>query len=293
MSRRRGAQRRPDKRALPGGQEGDSAPAERSGSLWKSPALLIPLATSIAIIFVAIVLAFSPLAQQSGEQTPASSADVTPADSASALKAAIVDQLSLTQPSPDFAERATNILEQAGYAVDYYPGEEVTVEFYRNLATHDYDLILLRVHSGLGRESGYVNLFTSEPYSETKYVDEQIAMRFGRARYYEGGPVYFGIMPQFIYSSMKGRFDGTTIIMMGCWGLSWTDMAEAFVQKGAKAVVSWDGLVSADHTDEATERLLEHLVTNGHTVREAVDQTMAEVGPDPAYGSKLLFYPSE
>jgi hypothetical protein len=64
-------------------------------------------------------------------------------------RAAIIDQLSLTQPNPDFAASATSILEQAGYAVDYFPGEQVTVDLYRNLPTHDYDLIILRVHSGI------------------------------------------------------------------------------------------------------------------------------------------------
>lgn len=63
-------------------------------------------------------------------------------ESSGPKKAAIVDQLSLTQPNPAFAETATGILEDAGYLVDYYPGEAVTVEFYRDLPTHGYDLIL-------------------------------------------------------------------------------------------------------------------------------------------------------
>ena len=56
----------------------------------------------------------------------------------SELKAAIVDHLSLTAPNQTFIQTATNILKQAGYTVDYYLGEEVTVEFYRNLLTCDH-----------------------------------------------------------------------------------------------------------------------------------------------------------
>jgi hypothetical protein len=70
-------------------------------------------------------------------------------------------------------------------------------------------------------------------------------------------------------------------------------MAEAFVRKGAGAFVSWDDLVSTDHTDAATERLLHYLVVEKRTLSEAIAQTMAEIGPDPSYGSKLLVYPPE
>jgi hypothetical protein len=209
--------------------------------------------------------------------------------------AAIVDQLSLTRPNPSFAEAATETLEQAGYTVDYYPGEEVTVDFYRDLPTHGYDLLILRVHSGMAREdgepTGYVSLFTAEPYSSTEHYEEREARRLGRAKYYDGSPEYFSIVPDFIEFSMTDKFDETTIILMGCNGLTTSVTAEAFVQKGAEAVIGWSGRVSAPHTDAATERLLRHLLIERLTTRDAVAQTIAEVGPDPEYDSSLLVYP--
>jgi hypothetical protein len=81
--------------------------------------------------------------------------------------------------------------------------------------------------------------------------------------------------------------------MMGCDGLRTDATAEALVRKGAKAVVGWSGPVSPSHTDEATQRLLQHLLIDGLTVEEATAQTMAEVGPDPEYESRLLVYPSK
>jgi hypothetical protein len=209
--------------------------------------------------------------------------------------AAIVDQLSLSFPNQSFVDTATSLLEQTDYEVDYYPGEEVTVEFYRDLPTHGYDLVLLRTHSGLARDrgepTGYVSLFSGEPYSETKYAKEEADGLLGRARQFEGGPEYFGIVPDFIESSMNGRFDGATIVMMGCDGLVTDTTAQAFIRKGAKDVVGWTDVVSASHTDAATERLLEHLLIDEHPTSEAVAYTMAEVGPDPAYDSTLVYYP--
>ena len=218
--------------------------------------------------------------------------------------AAIVDQLGLTQPNPSFVEEATATLERVGYAVDYYPGEEVTVDFYRDLPRRGYDVIILRVHSGVvslldsatGRRihTEYVSLFTAEPYSSIKYPDEirprppeEPAARLGPAFYYEGSPRYFAIMPGFVEHSMKGDFGGATVVMMGCDGLQSQETAEAFLERGASAFVSWNDQVSADHTDAATERLLEKLLVDGLPVKEAVAGTAVEVGADPFYGSEL------
>ncbi len=214
-----------------------------------------------------------------------------------------MDQLSLTFPNPNFVDAATNTLQRAGYSVDYYPGEQVTVELYRNLPRRDYDLVVLRVHAGLveevDRSSGtdvltdYVSLFTGEPYSKTKYVEEVQTGPLGIATYVDGGPEYFGVGPKFIESRMNGRFGDTTVILMGCDGLRSDRTAKAFLQRGADSFISWDRPVSADHTDEATERLLRHLLVERHPTSKAVEQTMAEIGPDPTYESELRFYPPE
>jgi len=215
-------------------------------------------------------------------------------------RAAIVDQLSLSQPNPDFAGSATDILEQAGYAVDYFPGEEVTVDFYRNLPAHDYDLLILRVHSGLvtqvdvttgeKTETEYVSLFTGEPYIEGKYAEEQQG-RVGKSLYYEGASPLFGILPKFIEESMRGSFDKTLIVLMGCDGLRSERTAQAFLDKGARAFVSWSRSVSASHSDAATLRLLEKLLIEGLPVGDAVAQTAAELGRGPSFGAELRVLP--
>jgi hypothetical protein len=215
-------------------------------------------------------------------------------------RAAIVDQLSLTFPNPAFVQEARSVLEGAGYAVDYYPGEQVTIEFYQDLPSHQYEVLVLRVHSGRfrtrdGTLTDDVVLFTGEPYSRQRYVEERQAGILTRARYFETNPptYLFGIPAKFVESRMKGGFEGATVILMGCDGLRSNKMAEAFVRKGAGAFISWDDLVSTDHTDAATERLLQHLVIDNLGVQEAVARTMSEVGPDPSFGSQLLVYPPE
>jgi len=272
-----------------GAQEGAAAGATGRWAPKKWLTLLIGAAVAVPIVFVLVLAVLS----QSGGRSEEPPAVVT----RTGPRAAIVDQLGLTQPNPTFVDTVTGMLEQAGYAVDYYPGEEVTVEFYRSFPAEPYDLLIYRVHSALGREDGrpadWVTLFTADPYRESWYVDEQEERRLSKVSYYEDGPPYFGIMPEFVRSSMNGNLQDSTVLLMGCDGLATESIAAALVEKGAKAVVSWNGLVSGAHTDAATEQLLRHLVTEKLPLSEAVDKTAAEVGPDPAYGSVLRLYPPE
>jgi len=211
------------------------------------------------------------------------------------FRAAIVDQVSLTYPNQAFVETAANTLKQAGYTVDYYAGENVTVEFYRNLPAYGYRLIILRVHAAgtpvIG--SAELVLFTSEPYSETKYALEQLKQQVGGVADSAGSPIYFGISPNFVRECMKNRFINATIIMMGCDGLKGTEMAKAFIEKGADVYIGWNDSVSTGQTDQATTVLLQRLILGKHTIGLAVKDVMKEVGPDLAYNSQLTYYPAE
>ena len=201
---------------------------------------------------------------------------------------------------PGVRPGVTGTLQAAGYTVDYFSGEYATVDLFRILPERGYDLLILRVHSARVKESREgalteeVALFTGEAYDESKYQQEQWSYRLDVARYHNAQgeeTLVFGIGPDFIRDSMKGRFQGTTVIMMGCDGLSSNTAAAAFVDKGASAVVSWSGLVSAAHTDAATEALVRRLVVDGLDAQQAVARTASELGPDPSYGSTLLVYP--
>jgi len=258
----------------------------------------ITVAILITVIVISSFLIYSRL-NSSPNQT--SNKDQTVTSISMPPQAAIVDHLSLTYPNQTFIQTATNTLKQAGYTVDYYPGEKVTVEFYRNLPTHGYRLIILRVHSsatwGADLKEAPVILFTSERISRTRYIHEQLNDQLFWVSYTdeeaEKGILYFGISPLFVTQSMNGRFQNTTVIMMGCEGLDNPLMAKAFAEKGSKAYISWNEPVLASHTDQATSHLLQHLLIEKRTLEESVQETFKEVGSDPAYKSLLVYYPPE
>jgi len=207
-------------------------------------------------------------------------------------QAAIIDQVGLTHPNPEFVNLASAMLETAGYRVDVYGGEEVTVEFYKNLATHGYRLIVLRTHSSDVNPTGEIGLFTSELYREDQWVVEQLRGRlaYGHTIPQADGPDYFAIVPAFVREEMRGRFDDTVLIIGGCETLGSPELAEAFLERGASAVIGWDDTVDLAHNDQAILRLLLAIVGEKMTPEEAVRRTMIDVGPDPVYRSWLHAY---
>ena len=92
---------------------------------------------------------------------------------------------------------------------------------------------------------------------------------------------------------MEGDFGGATVVLMGCDILRAEEMAEAFVEKGAGAVVGWDEAVTAAHTDAATLNLLRRILDGETSVQAATAATMEELGPDPYYDAKMVAYPPE
>ncbi len=90
-----------------------------------------------------VLLLFLFLALQARASKPA----VEPVLVSAGRTAAIVDQVALTAPDPAFTEQALAYLTAAGFDVDVYEGEDITVEFFRTLPTRGYRLILFRTHS--------------------------------------------------------------------------------------------------------------------------------------------------
>jgi hypothetical protein len=242
----------------------------------------IGLAIAAAIVFVRL----GPPAQ------PASPA------ASQGLKAAIVDQLYSLQPNEDFITEVTGDLKDYGFEeVDVYQGDDITVDFYRNLPGYGYKLIVFRAHSGLMEVAEGVipvtYLFTNEPYSSLKHVPEQLDEQLTMVQVADDYPVLFGIAPKFITQSMKGNFHNTLIIMMGCSCLYFDDLAQAFMEKGSSTYLAWDASVDLDYVDRATISLVKNLCSESLSVRKSVELTMDTEGPDPEYNAWLHYYPAQ
>ena len=212
------------------------------------------------------------------------------------LKAAIIDQLGELYPDPQFIREITAELEKLGFAITVIPADRITVDLYRTLPSYEFKLIIFRVHSTvvLGSEpySGKTYLFTSEPYSQSKYFSQQLADQVLPAKVDDNSPNYFAVWADFIASYTTGRFNKSVIIVMGCNSLYSTDVADAFVTRGALIYTGWTASVKLDFVDDFTIALV-HNLCNSNTIKDALFQTANEKGTDPAFGAVFSYYPAE
>ncbi len=195
--------------------------------------------------------------------------------------AALVDELSATVPDLRFLENVNDTLARTGYHLHYYGPSAVTVGFFRILPSIGYDLVIIRAHSGDG------TIYTSEPYSKSSYVYEQLTDQIVPAQLDRA--VYFAITEKFVESSMHGKFNNALIVTMGCSGLASTGMAQAFLERGAKSYVGWDRAVSPRQTDTEIDLLVRSLA-QGVTVKEAVGLAQARFAGDSSFQSRLAYY---
>ena len=191
------------------------------------------------------------------------------------------------------------MLTDAGYQVTYYKGSDVNVNFFQALPTYGYKILIFRVHSALRLENSTtgaltkpLDFFTSELYSNVSYASWQIRKMLDIVMYSEFDTTkYFGITPSFVTGAMEGDFQNATIILEGCNGLDGQNrsdtMLQALVTKGARIVIGWNASVGVGRTDIATLDLLNHLLAENETMKEALNATNSEIGP---YDDQLLCY---
>jgi hypothetical protein len=210
----------------------------------------------------------------------------------SGLRAAIIDQLNPSNPDPDFINRISAVLQKNGFTADYFSAEQITVDLYRRLPAQGYSLIIFRAHAGLlgnGQKADQKTcIFTNQPYSQKSEVAEQLFDRVVKAGVDEEPPL-FGIGADFVNRSMHGRFEKTTVIMMGCSSFEKDDLARAFIKRGASAYVGWSTEVCLYFVEDVTAKLLEEIFES-ESLETAVRSAMQEKGTDPETGAELKLY---
>ena len=198
----------------------------------------------------------------------------------------IIDPLA-TDSEAEFTSDCTEMFLSAGYDVEVIGGSMASVDRLKSIPS-SCSVLVMRVHSGVFEDSVWI--FTGERYDSTRHVLEQLANEVHIARTTRGSDLLFAVGSSFVRRFMREELEGALVVLMGCDGLASTELAEAFLEAGAAAYVSWDGPVSLAHTDRATLALLEG-VSRGLTLEESMERATRLEGPDGRYGSSLRVYP--
>jgi len=223
-------------------------------------------------------------------------------------KAAIIDQLYDDIPNEDFQKKATNLLETAGFEVDIFTTNQVTVDFFKRLPEMNYQYVVVRTHGVIDQsEEDSVVLFTGEKYKDDSYISEQL---FGQVkkgapfleRDYQlsehdasdwvqvndtyrtittpvnlistSGDEYFLITPKFVDELMVGKFPETTFLLGGCNTMANPSFAESLVKRGASNVVGWNNIVGNIENDWILLEVIENTLINKLEIEVVVDSLM-------------------
>ena len=243
-------------------------------------------------------------------------------------RAAIIDQLHDDIPNKYFQEKASDYLQTAGYEVDLFTTEELTVDFFKKLPSKNYKLIVFRTHAIGNDGPDYfseepVSLFTGEKYRDDKYIHEQLSGQIGKGAPLMSSTIgvsadlseltenndgensvvasweivdttnaYFLMGSKYVDELMEDRFPGSILVLGGCSTLSNPTLAKAFVNRGASSVIGWDSLVGSYANDIVILSFLENYLINELDIKDAVNSAMekAPIGTD--FDSNLLYYDS-
>jgi len=243
-------------------------------------------------------------------------------------RAAIIDQLHDDIPSIYFQDRATELLETAGYEVELFTTKQLTVDFYKSLPSMNYEYIVFRTHA-IGNEgpdaSGKepVSLFTGEKYRDDKYITEQLSGQISKGAPYMSSVLdvsadlseltnsnntsieidvtasfqvvddsnpYFLIGSKYVDEIMEGRFHDSVLVLGGCSTLSSPTLAKSLINRGASSVIGWDNLVGSINNDNTILEFLENHLSNEMEIEDAVEAAMNKVPKVSQYNATFSYY---
>jgi len=208
-------------------------------------------------------------------------------------RAVILDGLSIDYPNESFISSAKKVLSQAGFAVEVYHGENVTLNLLRELPSRNYDLVIFRVHGGRIKQP--IGLFIGgglfiEKCSPSSHKEDVESGYLLLGRPYFSNDTYCVAPPHYITDKLKGSFKGTVIIAASCFTGDDEVLASAFFKRGARAYIGFKGKVSPPYIDAFTIKLLQELYVEKLPLEEAFAEVKAEFRSDPRYGGTPMLY---
>lgn len=177
------------------------------------------------------------------------------------------------------------LLSDAGYDVTCYVNSYASVNSFKSIPK-EASLIILRVHSSINQ--GNVGVFTGEHYSNEKHSLDQLVDNVLRAKTNQESDYYFALGSGFFYDYIT-ELDGAQVLVLGCDATASDELAGVFLEKGASIFISWNGLVSLEHTDEVFIEIIKQIIA-GVGAETAAKIALNQFGCDPYFKSSLICF---
>jgi len=276
----------------------------------------------ITILTIALVVIFSSLVtlslQENFIQNESYSYDGVP-------RAVIIDQLHNDIPGTSFQSKATELLTTAGYEVDVFTTDQLSVDFFKKLPLMNYEFMVFRSHA-IGSdgpdfdEDRPVAIFTGEKYRDDKYIQEQLYGQLLKGAPFQTSAVdlsvdlsqwnqsegafeistsldivdssdaYFLIGTKYVDELMEGRFPNSVVVLAGCSTLSNPSLAKSFIDRGASTVIGWDTAIDSFRNDSVTLSFLENLLIDNMEMEEATQTALQLASYSKTYPANLYYY---
>ncbi|MFQ6095377.1 MAG: hypothetical protein ACE5NN_04475 [Candidatus Bathyarchaeia archaeon] len=180
-------------------------------------------------------------------------------------------------------------LERAGFTVDYYKDNNVTIDLSKRLDNEEYEVIYINTHGFMDSE-GQVLIFTGEKHTSEKEKLYQEDIEEERIRCFESkGELtgYYYVTPGFFtwYGNDTG-YCNALIFIDACHSANNTSMAKAFLDLDAGCYVGWTAYIGIEYDVAMDGKFFRQMCRDGETV----EQSIRKIKPDPNSKSKMTYF---
>ena len=180
-------------------------------------------------------------------------------------------------------------LQRAGFIVDYYKDNNVTIDLLKRLDNEEYGVIYINTHGFVDSE-GTVLIFTGENHTLGKEELYWKDIEEDRIRWFESqGNVmgYYYVTPSFftLYGNDTG-YHNALVFVDACHSANNTSMAEAFLDLGAGCYAGWTALVGVEYGVAMDGKFFKQICIDGETVEESI----GKIKPDPKSKSRMTYF---
>ena len=224
-------------------------------------------------------------------------------DTPNSKKAGVLDPLYDDWPPQSTPDDICDLLDDAGYDVEFVSGDDVNLNFFSGLDEKQYGVVFIRTHGGMINVDGDDKLhIMARPFFDDYPPDSGFDGVNVFVVYTNWGYKYaYAFNNEFVLNYMNtNRFPDSLFHLLVCHGgdpLAEDDMVNTLMSLGVGCYTGWTANASSTYGDPAAVQFFDVLCDTSGTpndVGDAIDD-IASVGrsPDPHTGAVLMAFGKE